>query len=121
MTSEDYRNLEYGILGMVTEKHFFGSKQTVTEVYSGYPAASRISTGDVELQTDDHVWNRGDDQRSNWNIADGKAGTPVDVIIKRHRQLITFHLIRMNIEDIQNDRIRRSFERLLRRFGPPSR
>ena len=120
MTSEDYRNLEYGILGMVTEKHFFGSKQTITEVYPGCPAAlAGIEPGDVEVQTDDHVWNRGDDQRSNWNIADGKAGTPVDVIIKRHRQLITFHLIRMNIEDIQNDRIRRTFERLLRNLGPP--
>ncbi len=122
MSAAAYRNLNYGVIGIVSRKLIFGSKQTVTEVYPGCPAAlAGIRPGDVEVQTDDHVWNREDNQRSNWNITDGKAGTPVDVTIRRHGQLMTFHLIRMNIEDISDDRIRRMFERMLSRLGPPSR
>jgi C-terminal processing protease CtpA/Prc len=122
MTSEDYRSLNYGILGMVTWRSIFSGKQTVTEVYDGCPAAlAGIRPGDIEIQADDHVWTRSDDQRSNWNIADGEAGTPIDIVIKRHGELLTFHLVRMNIEDIQNNSIRRMFERMLLRLGPPKR
>jgi len=122
MSAQDFRDLNYGVLGIVSFRTIFSAKQTVTEVFPGCPAAlAGIRPGDVEVQTDDHVWNRSDNQRSSWNITDGEAGTPVDLTIRRHGQLITFHLIRMNIEDIQNDRIRRMFEKMLRKFGPPTR
>ncbi len=83
-------------------------------------ALAGIRPGDVEIQIGDHVLERGDNQRTNWNVADGEAGTPVDVLIKRGRKLMTFHLIRMNIEDIESNRVRRMFERMLTRLGPPN-
>lgn len=122
MTAEDFRNLNYGILGLEITKSLWTGKQTVDEVYPGCPAAiAGIRPGDVEVQTDDHVWTMGDYQRENWHIASGQAGTPADVTIRRHGQLITFHLIRMNIEDIQNDRLRKDYENMLRKYGPSTR
>ena len=57
LTSEDYRNLNYGILGIDTFKYLWGGKQTIDEVYPGCPAAlAGIQVGDVEVQADDHVW-----------------------------------------------------------------
>jgi hypothetical protein len=121
MSAEDYRNLNYGVLGIVTQKSILGSKQTVIDVITDCPAAlAGIRPGDVELGVDDHAWTREDNQRETWNRADGEAGTPVDVIIRRGRQTMTFHLIRMNIEDIKNSGIRHRYERMLRKMGPPS-
>jgi hypothetical protein len=122
MTAEDFRNLNYGILGFEITKSLWTGKQTVDEVYPGCPAAlAGIRLGDVEVQTNDHVWTKGDYQRENWHIGSGQAGTPADVTIRRNGQLITFHLIRMNIEDIQNDGLRKDYENMLRKYGPSTR
>ena len=65
---------------MNSERSIFGGKQTVIEVYPDCPAAlAGIQPGDVEVQANDHVWGEYENQRSTWNIADGKAGTPVDL------------------------------------------
>jgi C-terminal processing protease CtpA/Prc len=122
MTSDDYRKMNYGVLGLVSTLNVFTGRRTVAEVFPDCPAAlAGIRKGDIEVQTDDHVWTSHDGQKASWNIADGKAGTNVDMVILRKGQKLTFHLTRMNIEDIQNDQIRRMFERMLRRLGPPSR
>ena len=100
----------------------WGGKQTIDESDPGCPAAlAGIQVGDVEVQADDHVWKGTDFQRENWNYGAGEAGTPVDLVIRRHGQLMTFHLVRMNIEDIPDESLRKEYESLLRRMGPPTR
>jgi len=121
-TAQEFRNMNYGIIGMVCLRPLFGGKQTVIAVYPGCPAAlAGIRPGDVEIQTDNRVLGNFENQRSTWNVTDGEAGTPVDLTVRRGRDLITFHMIRMNIEDIQDERVRRGFERLLEKLGPPNK
>jgi len=38
-------------------------------------------------------FSRDEGQREYWQIMDGKAGTPVDVVVRRKHQTLTFHLI----------------------------
>lgn len=118
MASDDFRKMEFGILGMVSQKSFWAAKYTVSEVLPGCPAAlAGIRPGDVELETNGHVWTRQDDQASYWKITDGKAGTPVELKILRKGETLTFNLVRMNIEDIPDERIRRVFERMVAKYG----
>ncbi len=119
-TSEDYRSLEYGIIGTVSTRRLFSKIDKITVVFPDCPAAlAGIRPGDVIVQIADHVLQGKDTQRTTWNVADGKAGTKVDYIVRRHGELITFNLTRMNIEDIRNNGIRRMYERMLRELGPP--
>ncbi len=120
-TSEQYRKLEYGVLGIVAQKNVFSRFYTITEVLPGCPAAlAGLQRGDVEISANGHVFTAQDDQRSYWRTVAGRAGTPVDIVVRRNGELLNFHLVRMNIEDIQNDRVRRIFERMLSSLGPPT-
>lgn len=119
-TAQEFRDMKYGVIGIVCLRPLFGGKQTVIAVYPGCPAAlAGIRPGDVEVQADTHVLGNFENQRSTWNTTDGEAGTPVDLTVRRGRDLLTFHLIRMNIEDIPDERVRHAFERLLEKLGPP--
>lgn len=120
-TAEQYRKLEYGVLGIVSTKTVFSRHYTVTQVLPGCPAAlAGVQVGDVEIAANGHVFTADDDQRIYWHTVAGKAGTPVDIVISRHGEPITFHLTRMNIEDIENEKVRRMFERMLSLLGPPT-
>ncbi len=120
MSTEEFRRLEYGVIGLNAVVHLEGGGPTVTQVFPTCPAANAgIVQGDVIVKADNYVFQRGDGQRVLWNIVGGKAETPVDTTILRNGELITFHLIRMNMEDIQDTPIRRSFENLLSQLGPP--
>src|SRR5262249_55428695 len=115
MTSEDFRKLEFGIAGFESVKLLFQRYPTVIKVYPGCPAENEgIRPGDVVLKANDHEFRRLDMQTEFWRIIDGRAGTPVDITVRRHGKEITFHVIRMNIEDVPSDRLRRRFEELLR-------
>jgi hypothetical protein len=121
-TAQEFREMNYGVIGIVCLRPIFGGKQTVIAVYPGCPAAlAGIRPGDVEVQADSHVLGNFESQRSTWNTTDGEAGTPVDITVRRGHDLLTFHLIRMNIEDIPEQRVRRAFERLLEKLGPPNK
>ncbi len=120
-TSEQYRKLEYGVLGIVAQKNVFSRFYTITEVLPGCPAAlAGLQKGDVEISANGHVFTAQDDQRSYWRTVAGRAGTPVDIVVRRNGELLNFRLVRMNIEDIENDRVRRLFERMLSSLGPPT-
>jgi len=120
LSADDYRKMEYGILGIVGQKSIFSRYYTVTQVLPDCPAAlAGVQVGDVQIQAGDHVFTESDSQGTYWRTMCGKAGTPVDIVVKRGDELLTFHLVRMNIEDIQNERIRRMYERMLSLFGPP--
>ncbi len=100
----------------------FSSAERITQLFPNCPAVqSGLKPGDVVVQIADHVLSGQETQKTTWHTADGVAGTHVEYTVKRHGQLLTFDLTRMNIEDIQNDRIRRMYERLLRQLGPPDK
>jgi C-terminal processing protease CtpA/Prc len=121
MTPEEYRQMEYGVLGVAVTKWEGGTMCTVRQVLPDCPAEiAGIRPGDIIVQANKHVFTADDDQKVYWRMIAGKAGTPVDIFIKRDGEPLTFHLTRMNIEDIKNDNIRRLFEMKLSLIGPPT-
>lgn len=118
MSKEQFRKLEYGVIGMVSIVRQGVPGPLVTKVYPTCPAADAgIMPGDVVVQTGDHVYHAGDGQREMWRSIVGKAGTPVDVTVLRDGKEIVFHLVRMNIEDISDSDIRYCYECLLSAYG----
>jgi C-terminal processing protease CtpA/Prc len=120
MSSEEFRKLEYGVVGM--ESTVIGaSRAEVVKVEPWGPAAKGgVLPGDVVVQAADHIFKPGEGQREIWHAFAGKAGTPVDLTVLRDASLLTFHLIRMNIEDIPDTNRRLMYEMLLSHFGPPN-
>jgi hypothetical protein len=119
-TAEDYRSLNYGIIGMKSKTNRFSKLDKVIAVFPDCPAQQvGIKPGDVIVKIADHTVDKKTTQKTIWQKADGIAGTHVDYVIRRHGELITFHLTRMNIEDIQNDALRQLYEKMLRELGPP--
>jgi PDZ domain len=119
-TADDFRALQYGVIGMVSTK-FDVAQPIVDRVFPTCPAAlAGIQPGDAVVQANGHVFTKGDGPREYWQRIGGKAGTPIDVTVLRDGQLITFHMKRMNIEDIENTQVRNRYERVLGLFGAPS-
>jgi hypothetical protein len=119
-TAEDVRALQYGVIGMISTK-FAAAQPIVDRVFPTCPAAlAGILPGDAVVEANGHVFTRGDGPREYWQRIGGKAGTPIDVTVLRDGRLLTFHMKRMNIEDIENTEIRSRYERVLGYFGPPT-
>jgi C-terminal processing protease CtpA/Prc len=119
MTAEDFRKLEYGVLGLVAINRIL-MLPIVTSVFPTCPAErAGIRPGDVLISEDGYMYKPGVGQKEIWATLGGKAGTKVALTVRRGHQLVTFNLVRMNIEDIQDNRVRRQFEALLRHYGPP--
>ncbi len=120
MSSDEFRRLEHGIIGLDSTITFDSDYPRVTYCYPTCPAAQvGIKPGDYLVKAGDHVFRRGDGQAVTWRYIGGKAGTPVDITVDRDGQEIVFHLTRMNIEDIKDDNIRRTYESILSAYGPP--
>lgn len=120
-SSEDFRKMEYGILGMVSVKLPLSTHYLVVKVIPGCPAAAAgVKPGDRQISTNGHVWTSKDTRKSYWQISDGKAGTPVDLVLMRKSEMLQFHLMRMNIEDVPNPSLRRMYEKMLEHFGAPT-
>ncbi len=119
-TADDFRAMQYGVIGMVSTK-FDAAQPIVDRVFPTCPAALvGIQPGDAVVQANGHVFTKGDGPREYWQRIGGKAGTPIDVTVLRDGRLITFHMKRMNIEDIENTQIRNRYERVLGLFGAPT-
>jgi len=121
LSPEEYRKMEYGIIGLDALTPVFGSGgPTVTGLLKDGPAErAGMRKGDLLVKAKNHVFKHGEAQRVLWQIVGGRAGTPVDITVLRDGELITFHLIRMNIEDITDQPRRRQYEFLLNALGPP--
>lgn len=119
--SPDYfRKLNYGVIGLTLISFLDGRQSVITGVYPTCPAAlAGIAPGDIMYEANGYRFKPGDDQRILWQVCAGKADTPIDVTVIRRGQPITFHLTRMNIEDIQDTRVRIQYEMLLSAFGAP--
>ena len=119
-TADDFRALQYGVIGMVSTQ-MWGERPVVTRIFPTSPAAfAGIQAGDIVIKANDHTFRGGDGPMEFWHQIAGKANTPVDVTIMREKQTLTFHMLRMNIEDIKDDAVRRQYERTLGLFGPPT-
>ena len=120
MSSDDFRALEYGVIGLDARVHSDTIYPVIINLFPTCPAAEAgIKPGDLLVQAGDHVFQLGDGQSILWRVVGGKAGTPVDITVLRDGEKLTFHLIRMNIEDVQDVKIRRNYESILQAFGPP--
>ncbi|MBS2010079.1 MAG: PDZ domain-containing protein [Cyanobacteria bacterium SZAS TMP-1] len=120
LSSDEYRKLEYGIIGFNAELRFNVKGPVVTSVFPSCPAANAgILPGDVLIQAGDHVFQNGEGQDVLWKVVGGKADTPLDVVVMRGLEPLSFHLTRMNIEDIKDANIRGYYEKLLGSYGPP--
>lgn len=117
---EEYRRMEYGIIGLDSFVQVGGPGPVVTKVYPDSPAAKAgIRRGDLIVKARNHVFKPGEGQRVLWQVIGGRAGTPVDMTVLRNGELITVEMIRMNIEDIEDKVRRRQYESLLDNIGAP--
>lgn len=120
LSPEYFRKLNYGVIGLTLISFLDGRQSVITGVYPTCPAAlAGIAPGDIMYEANGYRFKPGDDQRILWQVCAGKADTPIDVTVIRRGQPITFHLTRMNIEDIQDTRVRTQYEMLLSAFGAP--
>ncbi|MBU6452621.1 MAG: PDZ domain-containing protein [Cyanobacteria bacterium REEB67] len=120
LSGDAIRKLEHGVIGIDARVRPESIYPVIIGLYPTCPAAEAgILPGDQLVKADDHVFKLGDGQAVLWKSVGGRAGTPVDITVLRNGQELTFHLIRMNIEDIKDDRIRQNYEFIISAFGPP--
>lgn len=121
LSPQEYRKMEYGIIGLDSFLQVGGPGPVVTKVYPGSPAAKAgIQPGDLILKARNHVFKPGEAQRVLWQVIAGRAGTPVDMTVLRNGQLVTVEMLRMNIEDVDDKNRRRQYECLLDSLGAPN-
>ncbi len=120
LSPEYFRSLNYGVIGLSLMSFLDGRPSVITGVYPTCPAAiAGITPGDIMYEASGYRFKPGDDQRTLWRVCGGKSDTPIDVTVIRQGQKITFHMNRMNIEDIADLEVRGQYEALLSVFGPP--
>jgi len=118
LSADDYRSLGIGVIGYETSRTYFQNEAIVTDVFPGCPAAQagmRVSDRQIVAHVDDSKVV--DPTRPVWMFSCGIAGQAVDVTVKRHHQLLNFHLVRMNMEDVPDPKLRRTYEQLVQRLG----
>lgn len=120
LSPEEYRKMEYGIIGLDSFLQVGGPGPVVTKVYPGSPAAKAgIQRGDLIVKARNHVFKPGEAQRVLWQVIAGRAGTPVDMTVLRNGELVTVEMLHMNIEDVEDKNRRRQYECLLDSLGAP--
>src|SRR5208282_884614 len=102
MSTEDYRKMEYGVIGLdafslLRSSNVKVAGPVVLSVYPTCPAEQvGIKPGDILLQANDHVFQQGEGQREIMSAIGGKAGTTVEMVVSRDGQPLKFSLKRMN-------------------------
>jgi len=119
MTADDFRDLQMGATGFAITRNFNDKYGTVTEVFPGLPAAAAgVHLGDLMVDGDPTQNTQPNDPtRPIWAFTGGKAGTTVNIKVLRDGQIIPFSITRMNIEDIPDAHLRRTYENMARKLG----
>jgi C-terminal processing protease CtpA/Prc len=120
LSSNEYRSLGAGCAGYESDRTFFQQIAKVSAVYRGSPAdKAGLRKGDklIDIENDE-------DAKANpsvpiWGVTTGLAGTPVTLTVLRHGHPVAMTLIRMNIEDIEDPKIRQMWEDVIRNLGYP--
>lgn len=120
LSPEEYRKMEYGVIGLDALLPVNGSCPIITRILKGTPAEEAgLQKGDLIVKARNHVFKAGEGQRVLWQVVAGKAGTPVDMTVLRNGELVKVTMNRMNIEDIQDKKSRHQYRCLLNALGPP--
>lgn len=115
MTSADYRDLQIGITGCNTLRLTGRHIAQVEDIVPGSPAEKAgLQIGDIEPLRDEQVFT---DTTPTWQWNFARAGTTVDLPILRNGEITHFNLVRMNIEDIPDAKLRQQYENMARRLG----
>lgn len=120
LSCDEYRSLGVGCVGLESDRTFFQSIAKVTAVYRGSPAEKAgIHVGDrlVAADTDIDEQARANPSQPLWSVLLERAGTPQEVTVLRRGTPEKIALIRMNIEDIENTKIRRMWEKMVSNLG----
>lgn len=123
LSSEEYRSLGAGCIGIESHRTYFQKVAIVTAVYKDSPAEKAgLRKGD-KLIDNDHEDNeaKSDPSVPRWKVVCGQAGASQEITILRHHKPVTVTLMRMNIEDIVEDKYRHEWERIVSMLGNPQR
>jgi C-terminal processing protease CtpA/Prc len=105
LSSEEYRSLDIGTIGMETDQKFFQKLGRITTVYADFPAdKAGIRVGETEVDTEPDPMEereRANPTQALTQVKFNKVGAPVDVTLLRNGQQVKFTLITRNIEDIK--------------------
>jgi C-terminal processing protease CtpA/Prc len=122
MTADDFRDLQMGATGFAISRPFNEKYATVTEVFPGCPAAAAgVHLGDLIVEGDPtQNYQPNDVTKPIWSFTGGKAGTTVNIKVLRDGQIMPFSITRMNIEDIPDPKLRKTYENMAKKFGASS-
>jgi C-terminal processing protease CtpA/Prc len=122
MTSDDYRNLGIGWLGMDSIATVFHTTPTVNKVWKDSPAYyAGVQVGDLVVNNPDDTSHRKPDPTiPMWQVTFGKAGAKDDITFSRDGHLFTKTLVRENIEDIKDKKARKMWEKMAQKLGNPT-
>jgi hypothetical protein len=113
LTSDDFRRLQIGCVGMETVRTFFQNIGQVEAVYPDSPAAEAgIKVGDKVIDHANDNAAKADPTQPLWSVKLAQAGTTQEVTLLQHKQPVTITLTRMNIEDIKDKKIRKMWENM---------
>jgi hypothetical protein len=121
LSSDEYRALGVGCAGYEYDRTYFTQIATVSVVYKGSPAdEAGIREGDKLVDKEaDNEQAREHPTVPQETVTLGQAGTPVHLTVLRHGHPVKLTLLRMNIEDIQQDKYRHQWEQIVHDLGYP--
>jgi C-terminal processing protease CtpA/Prc len=119
MTANDFRDLQMGATGFAISRNFNEKYATVTEVFPGCAAAAAgVHLGDLIVEGDPtQNYQPNDVTKPIWSFTGGRAGSVVNIKVLRDGQIIPFSITRMNIEDIPDPKVRKTYENMAKKFG----
>ena len=120
LTAEEFRSLGAGTYGIDATQTYYTRTAKVIRAYKDGPAdRAGIKAGDTLIQDFTAAPRGGDPTRAEYDFSCSRVGDAKDFKVRRHGEILTFHLIAMNIEDIQETSIRHMYERLIEKTGFP--
>lgn len=119
LSAEEYRALGVGCTGFEADHSYFTNDAKVSVVYPGSPAdEAGIKEGDhIVYDQPENAQTYADPSVPQWRVTLARAGTPLNVTLKRHGKREPITLVRMNIEDIKDAKYRHRWEQIVRNLG----
>lgn len=121
LSADEYRALGVGCAGYECHRQYFQKIAVVTRVYKDSPAEKAgIRVGDKMIdEIEDNEQARAHPNVRQIQIRLAQAGDPVEVTMLRDGQPVKISIIRMNIADIKESKIRQMWEKTVRNLGYP--
>jgi hypothetical protein len=114
LSTQQYREMKYGVIGIMVQQSLNEHLPVIIDLLPECPAAlAGLQKGDELIEANGHQFKPGEGQLEFMRIIGGDAGTNVDITVGRDDKKIHYHLVRMNVEDIADDRVRLRYENIL--------